>query len=150
MTITSRAADGARGFAEDDVTWANEIGEHRPSLRTACSATQGQVRRREIEHIMQTDPQRYWRDPELQGELFRLLDGRRDPSPTSLGIGPSSGRRAPRQLASGVSGQQPSRTTRRNLAAPPSLGHKAGHYPAGFRGADAVDNASFSQATQSD
>jgi len=37
-------------------------------------AMQDQVRRCEIEQIMQTDPRRYWSNAALQQELFDLLE----------------------------------------------------------------------------
>jgi hypothetical protein len=42
--------------------------------RSPHSAIQDQVRRCEIEQIMQTDPRRYWSDARLQQELFSLIE----------------------------------------------------------------------------
>jgi hypothetical protein len=51
------------------------IGEHGHPHRRPHTAMEDQVRRCEIEQIMQTDPRRYWSNAELQRELFSLLEG---------------------------------------------------------------------------
>jgi hypothetical protein len=53
---------------------SNNIAEHGRPHRLPHTTIQDQVRRREIEQIMETDPRRYWSDGELQAELFHLLE----------------------------------------------------------------------------
>jgi len=53
---------------------STNVADHGHPHRWPHTTIQDQIRRCEIEQIMETDPRRYWSDGELQAELFHLLE----------------------------------------------------------------------------